>query len=66
MLLQVLTRSKLNVKFKHFLDLEMRASKMKMISLIDLILTCKHKGERIEILILGVNKRDGTTWILNL
>ena len=43
MLLQVLTRFKLNVKFKHFLDLEMRASKMKMINLIDLILTCKHK-----------------------
>ena len=42
--LQVLTRSKLlNVKLKHFLDLEMRASKTRMISLIDLIFTCKNK-----------------------
>ena len=44
MLLQVLTRSKLlKVEWKHFLDLEMKASKMRMINLIDLILTCKNK-----------------------
>ena len=50
MLLQVLTSSKLNVKLKHFLDLEMRASKMKMINLIDLILTCKHKVKELKTL----------------
>ena len=49
MLLQVLTRSKLNVKLTRFLDLEMRAGKVKMISLIDLILTCKHKVKKLKI-----------------
>ena len=43
MLLQVLTRSKLNVKLEHLLDLEMRASETRMISVIDLILTSKNK-----------------------